>query len=131
MSSYHFIKTIMTTTTSKNLVIDESTFRHLFRQSLKAMFRDRYGFKSDAALLLQESAEAFLVEMFKQGQLNCAKWERNTVLPRDLILALNNMKFDCVTLSKRVQVFKESESIMTLFKNIRNNKIVIPKSYCF
>ena len=109
----------MTTTTSKNLVIDESTFRHLFRQSLDELFQERYGFESDAALVLQKSVEAFLVEMFKQGQLNCAKWERNTVLPRDLILALNNMKFDCVTLSKRVQVFKESESIMTLFKKYK------------
>ena len=118
MSSSHFIKT-MTTTTSKNLVIDESTFRHLFRQSLDALFQERYGFESDAALVLQKSVEAFLVEMFKQGQLNSAKWERNTVLPRDLIIALNNMKFDCVTLSKRVRVFKESESIMTLFKKYK------------
>ena len=75
----------------------------------------RYGYKSDAALLLQRSAEAFLVEMFQQGKLNSDKWERNIVLPRDLIIGLWDMNFDYITLSNR----EKPKSLMTLFKKYK------------
>ena len=118
----HFIKT-MTTTTSpvsslKTLVIDQSTFRHLVRQTIKdfSPANKPHGLQSEAARVLQESAEAFLVEMFKKGQLNCGKWDnRDIVLPRDLISGLWDMDFDYLTLSKR----GKPQNMLTLFEQCK------------
>ena len=111
----------MTTTSSlsdsKTLVIDQSTFRELVQQTIADFSPvDRpHGYRSDACLVLQKSAEAFLVEMFKRGKLNSDKWEREIVLPRDLITGLLEMNFDYDTLSKR----EKPKSLMTLFKKYK------------
>ena len=106
-----------TTSTSKTLIIDESTFRHLLKEAIKVFSPpDRpYGFRIDASRVLQEAAEDFLIEMFQRGKLNSGKWERDTVLPRDLIIGLWDMNFDYITLSNR----EKPKSLMTLFKKYK------------
>ena len=107
----------MTTTVSKTLVIDKSTFTQLLRQTIKdfSPVDSPHGFRSDACLVLQKSAEAFLVEMFKRGKLNSDKWERDNVLPRDLITGLLEMNFDYDTLRKR----EKPKSLMSLFEKYK------------
>ena len=112
----------MTTTTaptaSKTLIINQSTFRHLIQETITdfSPVEDApYGFRSDVPLVLQKSAEAFLVEMFKKGKLNSDKWDRDILLPRDLIIGLFEMNFDYITLSQR----EKPKSLMTLFKKYK------------
>ena len=95
-------------------LLDNESFRRLFERTIKDVFPDmKYGFQEDAALLLQQQTELFLIEMFRKGTLNSKKWERDTVFPRDLIIGLWEMNFDYITLS---QIEKPKVSLMSLFK---------------
>ena len=98
-------------------LLDNESFQRLFARTIKDVFPDmKYGFHEDAALLLQQQTELFLMEMFRQGTLNSKKWERDTLLPRDLIIGLWEMNFDYITLSK---IERPKVSLMTLFKKFK------------
>ncbi len=117
---HHFIKTMTTTTVSaasKTLTIDQSSFRNLLQQVVKECSPEDnpYGFRSDTSIVLQQVTEDFLIEMFKKGKLNSCKWDRDIVLPRDLIIGLMDMNFDYITLSQR----EKPKSLMTLFNKIK------------
>ena len=98
-------------------LLDNESFQRLFERTIKDVFPDmKYGFHEDAALLLQEQTELFLIEMFRKGTLNSKKWERDTLLPRDLIIGLWEMNFDYITLSK---IERPKVSLMSLFKKYK------------
>ena len=87
---------------SKSLVIDQVSFRNLLLQIVKDVQPDvTHCFKQDAFLLLQQVAESFLIEMFEKGKCNSDRWERETLLPRDIIIGLMDLKFDYIELSQR------------------------------
>ena len=98
-------------------LLDNESFQRLFERTIKDVFPDmKYGFHEDAALLLQQQTELFLIEMFRKGTLNSKKWERETLLPRDLIIGLWEMNFDYITLSK---IERPKVSLMSLFKKYK------------
>ena len=55
----------------------------------------------------------FLINMFRNGVLNSKKWERDTLLPRDIIIVLWEMNFDYLHLS---QIEKQKKTLMLLIK---------------
>ena len=114
------IKTLLGKMKIKTL-LDNESFRRLLTRVIKDVFppdMNDYWFREDAALLLQQQTELFLIEMFRKGTLNSKKWERDTVLPRDLIIGLWEMNFDYLVLSQK-QKQKSKVSLMSLFKKYK------------
>ena len=103
--------------------LNQASFRRLLERTIEDVFPEEdfgsYGFTADAALLLQQQTELFLVEMFNKGVLNSKQWERDTLLPRDIIIGLwkMNLNFDYLRLSQ--PQLEKPKSLMALLKKYK------------
>ena len=101
---------------SKSLVCDKVVFRDLLLQIVKDVCPDQtHGFNQDAYLLLQQTAEKFLIEMFERGNDNSNRWERDTLLPRDIIIGCMELNFDYIQLSQREKP-KSMMKLLSIYK---------------
>ena len=101
---------------SKSLVIDQVVFRDLLLQIVKDVCPDQHhGFQQEAFLLLQRVSERFLIEMFERGNANSHRWERETLLPRDIIIGLMDLNFDYTHLSQRPKR-KSMMKLLSIYK---------------
>ena len=69
-------------TKGEELLIRKLPFQHLVREIAQA-FKTDLRFQSQAVLALQEAAEAYLVGLFKDANLEAIHAERDTLQPRD------------------------------------------------
>ena len=75
---------------STDLLIKKLPFQRLVKQlagTLTPPYSDPYRFQSSALGVLQESAEAYLVDLFGDANLCAIHANRVTLLPKDLALA--------------------------------------------
>jgi histone H3 len=71
---------------STDLFIRKAAFQRLVREVAQD-FKSNLRFQSSAILALQESAEAYLVEIFEDTNLCAIHAKRVTILPKDMQLA--------------------------------------------
>jgi histone H3/H4 len=73
-----------------NLLIRKLPFSRLVREITRDYFTIpgfEYRFQPSALLALQQSTEAFLVQLFEDANLCCIHAKRITIMPRDIALA--------------------------------------------